>query len=186
MILHKKKKIHNLQNLFHVIMKFFIITLIFASIINANNAFTNIQNRLKIQRISNNVFENAPLALPDTSLYVKSGRFRPHVSPKDVLRNIRRKQRTDYISSLHKRYRKDHLQQQLTSRGGSTLDDPKKGSKSNVRMYIWCLLVTLVWISSGTIFYSLYNEWPLAQSFFYAVDAGMSIGFCTDVFETKG
>jgi hypothetical protein len=25
----------------------------------------------------------------------------------------------------------------------------------------------------------------LAQSFFYAIDAGMSIGFCTDVHETK-
>jgi hypothetical protein len=37
----------------------------------------------------------------------------------------------------------------------------------------------------GTLFYSYCNNWPLAQSFFYAVDAGMSIGFCTDVAETK-
>jgi hypothetical protein len=35
------------------------------------------------------------------------------------------------------------------------------------------------------LFYSYCNDWPLAQSFFYAVDAGMSIGFCTDVAETK-
>ncbi|KAL7536461.1 hypothetical protein ACHAXR_007175 [Thalassiosira sp. AJA248-18] len=37
----------------------------------------------------------------------------------------------------------------------------------------------------GTLFYSYYYDWPLPQSFFYAVDAGMSIGFCTDVAETK-
>jgi hypothetical protein len=40
-------------------------------------------------------------------------------------------------------------------------------------------------ISQGTLFYSYYYQWPLPQSFFYAVDAGMSIGFCTDVAETK-
>jgi Ca2+-binding EF-hand superfamily protein len=45
--------------------------------------------------------------------------------------------------------------------------------------------ITLIWIVSGTLFYSYCNDWPLAQSFFYAVDAGMSIGFCTDVAETK-
>ncbi|KAL3907227.1 MAG: hypothetical protein SGILL_008957, partial [Bacillariaceae sp.] len=38
---------------------------------------------------------------------------------------------------------------------------------------------------TGTIFYSFINQWPIPQSFFYAVDAGMSIGFCTDVAETK-
>ncbi|KAL7515959.1 hypothetical protein ACHAWX_001024, partial [Stephanocyclus meneghinianus] len=38
-------------------------------------------------------------------------------------------------------------------------------------------------IALGTLFYSFYNQWPLPQSFFYAVDAGMSIGFCTDVVE---
>lgn len=40
-------------------------------------------------------------------------------------------------------------------------------------------------VALGTLFYSYYNDWPLPQSFFYAVDAGMSIGFCTDVAETK-
>lgn len=38
-------------------------------------------------------------------------------------------------------------------------------------------------IALGTLFYSFFNKWPLPQSFFYAVDAGMSIGFCTDVVE---
>ena len=39
-------------------------------------------------------------------------------------------------------------------------------------------------ITLATLFYSHYYSWPLPQSFFYAVDAGMSIGFCTDVAET--
>jgi Ca2+-binding EF-hand superfamily protein len=47
------------------------------------------------------------------------------------------------------------------------------------------MAIVFVWISSGTLFYSFCNKWPLSQSFFYAVDAGMSIGFCTDVYEIK-
>ncbi|CAB9497566.1 expressed unknown protein [Seminavis robusta] len=46
------------------------------------------------------------------------------------------------------------------------------------------MTIVLIWITSGTLFYSYCNKWPLPQSFFYAVDAGMSIGFCTDVKET--
>ena len=59
----------------------------------------------------------------------------------------------------------------------------QKGKKK--KMYLTCIAIVLLWISTGTIFYSKFNHWPLAQSFFYAVDAGMSIGFCTDVAETK-
>jgi hypothetical protein len=77
-------------------------------------------------------------------------------------------------------------------RGGSAddlneivLDKSTIAPKSNIRMYGWCLFVVLVWITTGTIFYSKFNSWPLPQSFFYAVDAGMSIGFCTDVMETR-
>ena len=54
------------------------------------------------------------------------------------------------------------------------------------QMYLTCSAIVFVWISSGTLFYSNYYQWPLSQSFFYAVDAGMSIGFCTDVAETRG
>jgi Ca2+-binding EF-hand superfamily protein len=54
-----------------------------------------------------------------------------------------------------------------------------------LRMYLNCMAIVSVWIGSGTLFYSYCNDWPLPQSFFYAVDAGMSIGFCTDVHETK-
>jgi Ca2+-binding EF-hand superfamily protein len=45
--------------------------------------------------------------------------------------------------------------------------------------------IVTVWITTGTLFYSYCNDWPLPQSFFYAVDAGMSVGFCTQVHETK-
>ena len=55
-----------------------------------------------------------------------------------------------------------------------------------VQMYMSCMLIVFIWISCGTIFYSICNSWPFAQSFFYAVDAGMSIGFCIpDVAEHK-
>jgi Ca2+-binding EF-hand superfamily protein len=48
-----------------------------------------------------------------------------------------------------------------------------------------CVQIVGIWITSGTLFYSFINDWPIPQSFFYAVDAGMSIGFCTDVAETR-
>ena len=50
-------------------------------------------------------------------------------------------------------------------------------------IYLEVLGIVLLWVATGTLFYSHHNGWPLAQSFFYAVDAGMSIGFCTDVRE---
>lgn len=52
------------------------------------------------------------------------------------------------------------------------------------QMYLTCFAIVFVWITSATLFYSNYYQWPIPQSFFYAVDAGMSIGFCTDVAET--
>lgn len=56
---------------------------------------------------------------------------------------------------------------------------------NRMRMYLGCAAITFIWISTGTFFYAKYYGWPLSQSFFYAVDAGMSIGFCTDVAETR-
>ena len=53
-----------------------------------------------------------------------------------------------------------------------------------MKMWETCFLAVVIWISIGTIFYRLEYGWPLATAFFYAVDAGMSIGFCTDVAET--
>lgn len=53
------------------------------------------------------------------------------------------------------------------------------------QMYLTCFAIVFVWQTLGTLFYSYYYNWPLPQSFFYSVDAGMSIGFCTDVEESK-
>lgn len=58
-------------------------------------------------------------------------------------------------------------------------------SYSPFRMYLSCMGIVLLWVTTGTLFYSICNDWPLPQSFFYAIDAGMSIGFCTEVAETK-
>mmetsp|Transcript_14677 Transcript_14677/g.30032 ORF Transcript_14677/g.30032 Transcript_14677/m.30032 type:complete len:511 (-) Transcript_14677:41-1573(-) len=57
--------------------------------------------------------------------------------------------------------------------------------KSKNQMYLTCFAIIFSWFTLGTLFYSKFNHWPLPQSFFYAVDAGMSIGFCTQVAETK-
>ncbi|EJK54508.1 hypothetical protein THAOC_25862 [Thalassiosira oceanica] len=53
------------------------------------------------------------------------------------------------------------------------------------QFYATCMGAVLAWVSTATIFYARYYDWPIPQSFFYAVDAGMSIGFCTDVHETE-
>lgn len=58
------------------------------------------------------------------------------------------------------------------------------GERNRSSAYVKCFVIVLIWIAIGTLFYSHHNQWPLPQSFFYAVDAGMSIGFCTDVRET--
>ena len=46
-----------------------------------------------------------------------------------------------------------------------------------VRQYAICAAVVLCWISVATLVFSLNEGWPIAQSLFYAVDTGMSIGF---------
>jgi hypothetical protein len=97
----------------------------------------------------------------------------------------------DVIRSIFRRKRRAYVQSKRCTnipRGGSkysTCRNALKPKSKNIRMYLACLGVVLAWITTGTIFYSKYNNWPLPQSFFYAVDAGMSIGFCTDVAETK-
>ena len=113
-----------------------------------------------------------------------------HVGFKDIVRNIRKRNRRQYILCSHETYNRKY---NIIPRGGS-VDKHKKDEKrnrvpsfrprsKNIRMYLACLAVVLLWITTGTLFYSKYNNWPIPQSFFYAVDAGMSIGFCTDVSE---
>lgn len=58
-----------------------------------------------------------------------------------------------------------------------------RNDDSKAVVYLKCLFIALLWVGIGTVFYSYHNNWPMPQSFFYAVDAGMSIGFCTDVAE---
>lgn len=72
----------------------------------------------------------------------------------------------------------DYIQVQKPKPAGLAQYNPFK-------MYYACMGIVTLWMATGTLFYSYTNEWPLPQSFFYAVDAGMSIGFCTDVAETK-
>lgn len=60
-----------------------------------------------------------------------------------------------------------------------------QANNRSFKMYCTCMGIVSLWMLAGTLFYSYTNEWPLPQSFFYAVDAGMSIGFCTDVAEVK-
>jgi hypothetical protein len=38
---------------------------------------------------------------------------------------------------------------------------------SPFRMYLSCMGIVSLWILTGTLFYSYYNEWPIPQSFFY-------------------
>lgn len=55
-----------------------------------------------------------------------------------------------------------------------------------LRMYLRCIGIVFLWATTGTLFYSYCNHWPLPQAFFYAIDAGMSIGFCVaQIQETK-
>ena len=50
-------------------------------------------------------------------------------------------------------------------------------------MYFTSVGIVLAWVAVGTVAYMKMNGWPAATAYFYAVDAGMSIGFCTDVAE---
>lgn len=71
-------------------------------------------------------------------------------------------------------------------KGGSTLSMQQQPQKSKkLKMYVWCLCIVTSWLALSTLFYSKFYNWPIPQSFFYAVDAGMSIGFCTEVKETE-
>lgn len=87
----------------------------------------------------------------------------------------------DYVKHVVKSFKNVRGGGQLHQQG-KLARDAKQRRK---RLYAMCLGIVFVWITSGTLFYSKINDWPLPQSFFYAVDAGMSIGFCTDVFEVK-
>ena len=72
----------------------------------------------------------------------------------------------------------------LKKESSPTKKIPTQNNFKRVKVYITCITIVTIWILTATFFYAKINDWPIPQSFFYAVDAGMSIGFCTDVKET--
>jgi len=76
------------------------------------------------------------------------------------------------------------MDMEMESSSSSSSVVPEVPNSKKGKMYFTCFAIVFAWISLGTLFYYYYYAWPLPQSFFYAVDAGMSIGFCTDVAET--
>jgi Ca2+-binding EF-hand superfamily protein len=53
----------------------------------------------------------------------------------------------------------------------------RKATGEKVHMAATVAVIVGVWLSIATVYYSRSERWPLAQSFFYAIDTGMSIGF---------
>ncbi len=43
------------------------------------------------------------------------------------------------------------------------------------------LFVYFVWVWVGILWYMYYNDWTMGTSYFYALEAGLSIGFCNPV-----
>ena len=60
--------------------------------------------------------------------------------------------------------------------GGQKLTATKKSSGGLLGYFI-CAAIITVWIGIATLVFAYNEGWPLAQSLFYAVDTGMSIGF---------
>ncbi len=57
---------------------------------------------------------------------------------------------------------------------------PKPTARSE-RLAMTAAVIGIVgaWLAVATVYYASHEGWPIAQSFFYAVDTGMSIGFGT-------
>lgn len=92
----------------------------------------------------------------------------------------------------------------LSLSGGATIDSknntdedrlrPRKRPHPHVSAYLTCVAVVSLWVGAGTLFYYAVHRsvgddgepaWPFHQAFFYAVDAGMSVGFCVDGVEER-
>jgi Ca2+-binding EF-hand superfamily protein len=136
----------------------------------------------------------ALLILTKVNARHRKGSFQKELSP--VHRHNRRKRQrkeTTTITTLRGGSSRQsitnfrhRIRSLVTRRNDNHSNTPKVRVAYNpLSMYLTCMAIVSVWIASGTLFYSYCNDWPLAQSFFYAVDAGMSIGFCTDVHEVK-
>jgi len=106
----------------------------------------------------------------------RSKRFRPNLL----------KQINNRTSQLDRRRRDLNIS---NNRNGSisgksiSTSTPQKSKK--IKMYVTCISIVFSWLSLATLFYAKFYDWPYPQSFFYAVDSGLSIGFCTEVKETE-
>eukprot|EP01040_Poterioochromonas_malhamensis_P000159 gene158-165_t len=47
-----------------------------------------------------------------------------------------------------------------------------------VNPYLLCFIVVTLWVSCGIVFYQYHDRWTTATAFYYAIEAGLSIGFC--------
>ncbi len=47
-----------------------------------------------------------------------------------------------------------------------------------VNPYLLCFIVVTLWVSCGIVFYQFHDRWTTATAFYYAIEAGLSIGFC--------
>jgi len=111
----------------------------------------------------------------------------------DQISNTTQLHETDLLHGLHpssQEHRNDPSNFDFTDSEGSRKfrSNVNKTTKNNefnrFQVYLTCVTIVSIWVLTGTFFYSKINDWPIPQSFFYSVDAGMSIGFCTDVRET--
>lgn len=50
----------------------------------------------------------------------------------------------------------------------------KSGEGQQLKLFGLCAAIVLTWIGGATIFFSYNENWPMAQSLFYAVDTGAS------------
>lgn len=121
----------------------------------------------------NNLKHAAEPAPPKTSTTRVDNRSRNTAKVITTRKNFREKKSS---RNIRQKYLKDPIEVRNT---------PTPKPYSPFKMYSTCVGIVSLWMLVGTFFYSYTNEWPIPQSFFYAVDAGMSIGFCTDVAETK-
>lgn len=71
------------------------------------------------------------------------------------------------------------LQGRHIARPKTYYDHVKNFFLSNV--YITCATLYALWVGVGLTFYTYYSDWTPATAYYYAMEAGLSIGFCNPV-----
>ena len=125
--------------------------------------------------------------------YASNNEYQPNFTKLHATSNLsRRRQSNSNLIGMIPIPRRQSSSRQYTSkrrRNNTNRLQSKPSSAMQVtskrkQMYLTCFAIVFIWQTLGTLFYSYYYNWPIPQ-FFYSVDAGMSIGFCTDVHETE-